>query len=83
MNVYLTLWAASFDMPMLVWCLVAGVFLFLIFARISVLAIAFIKRRGGFFSIGSEREEFFVPGDNMDSEYDDQDYDCECSGDAE
>lgn len=59
--------------PLLTWCCVVGIIVLLIIVRF--VHATGMGRRGHhpLFEIGSEREEFFVPGDPVKaSDYDDE-----------
>lgn len=59
--------------PLLTWCCVVGIIVLLIIVR-SAYAIGMGRRgRRPLFEIGSEREEFFVPGDPVKASDDDDD----------
>lgn len=64
--------------PVIVWIAIIGLFMAFIVIRFTVgLAHHFHKhhpKRMRLFSIGSEREEFYVPGDRLHDEHD-QPYD--------
>ena len=53
------------SLPMFTWsCVVALVMIFLIFKCFLFFSVG--KRRRGFFEVGNEFEEFYVPGEKLD-----------------
>ncbi len=61
------------ETPLIVWCCTVGLILFLLIVRLMPHHISNRKRRIRIFEIGTEREEFFVPGDSL-QKYDTIDY---------
>ena len=63
--------------PLLTWSCIAGLTALIIIVRIIRAAGICMKGRHPFIEIGSERDEFFVPGDPRETdEYDDEDDYC-------
>ncbi len=66
----------ALNVPLVTWCVIAVAMLTLIIVRLCQNNHKHGARRRHLIEIGSEREEFFVPGDrpvNKDDRYDDDD----------
>mgnify|MGYP001029944643 FL=1 len=61
------------ETPLIVWCCTVGLILILLILRLMRHHISNRKHRIRIFEIGTEREEFFVPGDSL-QKYDTIDY---------
>ena len=59
--VSLALTETTMNIPLITWCCIVGL----------VALLAAIRLRRSLISIGSEREEFFVPGDPINTDCDD------------
>ncbi len=62
----------TMDMPLLTWLLIVGILILAVITRTIIFLHTSRRERFHFrpFEIGSEREEFFVPGDPQGSDED-------------
>lgn len=58
--------------PLITWSCIVGLFLLLVIVRSTHSLISYRNRKHRFVTLGSEREEFFIPGDPVNE--DDYDY---------
>lgn len=67
----------TLNVPLITWCVIAFAMAVLIVVRICHNTYNNSRRHAHIFEIGSEREEFFVPGDRLvkkeEDIYDDED----------
>ncbi len=63
------------SIPLLTWFVIASAMCVLVIVRICHKNYCQIRHDRHLFEIGSEREEFYIPGDNLNP--DDEVYDCE------
>lgn len=66
----------ALNVPLVTWCVIAFAMIALIIVRACQKNYNTSRHHGHLFEVGSEREEFFVPGDRLikdDDLYDDED----------
>lgn len=65
----------ALNIPLLTWCVIAFAMVALIIIRVCHKNYSQVNPRRHLFEIGKEREEFFIPGDRLESQevYDDED----------
>ncbi|MDO4172625.1 MAG: hypothetical protein Q4E63_01765 [Prevotellaceae bacterium] len=59
--------------PLLTWSVIVGLLVITTLIRLTRAVYVFVKGHGSIIEIGTEREEFFIPGDYLH----DRDYDYE------
>ncbi|MCX4331651.1 MAG: hypothetical protein OSJ24_05585 [Muribaculaceae bacterium] len=58
--------------PLVIWSIIAGVFALILIVRLISAFIFCAKGNHRLFEFGSEREEFFIPGDPLPSDIDNE-----------
>lgn len=53
---------------LMTWLIVAGMTIAILLASIFKSVIVYLKKHNGIITLGSEKEEFFVPGDILNQE---------------
>lgn len=61
--------------PVIVWIAIIGLFIAVVIVRLTVSVIRSSGHLPSIFSIGTEREEFYVPGDSFYNEEEEYMYD--------
>lgn len=54
--------------PLIIWSSIVGLFLFVLVLRPIISVFRYVVRHQRIIEIGSERDEFYVPGDPLDKD---------------
>ncbi|MDE5653059.1 MAG: hypothetical protein K2I48_06280 [Muribaculaceae bacterium] len=63
------------DISIIVWSILVGAFVLMMAVKSIAMIVRFISHTQPLISIGKEKDEFFIPGDDIDSEIPEADAD--------